>query len=270
MHQRSNYKYDVVLTFAGEDREYVESVVNELHGHDISVFYDHNEQSFLWGKDLQPTFGEIYRAYAQYCMVFISKHYPKKAWARMELKFAKDRATKDEMKEYILPIRLDDTTIPEIADTIGYIPGTTPPEKVAELFVEKLNAPGFARTSPRKRVFVSYCHESDEQLKDFIIGQSKNSDSPFEVAAYSSMEEIAPGQNWEAEAESRIKRSDLVLVMVGPQTHKAPGVLKEVEMARRNNIRIVQVIGYKDGNYTAVPNAGRLYSWNWDNLQKLL
>ncbi len=120
-----------------------------------------------------------------------------------------------------------------------------------------------------KKVFVSFDFDNDKQLKDFIIGQSKNSDSPFEVADWS-MKEAAPQRNWEDEAESRIKRSDLVMVMVGPTTHKAPGVLKEVEMARRNDIPIVQIIGYKDGNYTAVPNAGRLYSWNWENLKKLL
>ena len=121
----------------------------------------------------------------------------------------------------------------------------------------------------KTKVFVSFDFDNDKKLKEFIIGQSKNSESPFEVADWS-MKEAAPQRNWEDEAESRIKRSDLVLVMVGPETHKAPGVLKEVEMARRNNIRIVQVIGYKDGNYTAVPNAGRLYSWNCDNLKKLL
>ncbi len=61
----------------------------------------------------------------------------------------------------------------------------------------------------------------------------------------------------------------MVLVMVGPVTYKAPGVLKEVNLARKWEKEIVQVIGYKDGNYTAVPCAGRLYAWNWENLKKL-
>jgi len=121
----------------------------------------------------------------------------------------------------------------------------------------------------KKNVFVSFDFDNDKSLKEFLVGQSRNSDSPFDVADWS-MKEAAPQRNWEDEAESRIKRSDLVVVMVGPETHRARGVLKEVEMARRNNIRLVQVIGYKDGNYTAVPNAGQLYSWNWDNLKKLL
>ena len=121
----------------------------------------------------------------------------------------------------------------------------------------------------KKPVFISFDFDNDKKLKDFIIGQSKLPDSPFELSDWS-LHEPAPQRNWEQSAEDRIKRVELVIVMVGPDTHRAPGVLKEVEMARRNNIRIVQVIGYKDGNYTAVPNAGRLYSWNWDNLKKLL
>ena len=77
-------------------------------------------------------------------------------------------------------------------------------------------------------------------------------------------------KTWEEKARAAIKRSDIVLVMVGPKTYKAPGVLKEVGMARDEDIPIVQVIGYKDGNYTPVPDADRLYAWNWDNLKNLL
>ena len=121
----------------------------------------------------------------------------------------------------------------------------------------------------KKRVFVSFDFDNDKVLKDFIIGQSKLTDSPFEVID-TSLKEAAPMKTWEDKARVAIKRSDLVIVMVGPSTHRAPGVLKEVAMARDEDIPIVQVIGYKDGNYTAVPNAGRLYAWSWDNLKKLL
>lgn len=121
----------------------------------------------------------------------------------------------------------------------------------------------------KKRVFVSFDFDNDKVLKDFIIGQSRLSDSPFEVID-TSLKEAAPMKTWEDKASLVIKRSDLVIVMVGPKTHSAPGVLKEISMAREQNIPIVQVIGYKEGNYTPVPNAGRLYSWNWDNLKKLM
>lgn len=120
----------------------------------------------------------------------------------------------------------------------------------------------------KKRVFVSFDFDNDKALKDFIIGQSKLKDSPFDVID-TSLKEAAPMKTWEDKARFAIKNSDIVVVMVGPKTHKASGVLKEVAMAREEKIKIVQVIGYKDGDYTAVPDAGRLYAWNWENLKKL-
>ena len=121
----------------------------------------------------------------------------------------------------------------------------------------------------KKRVFVSFDFDNDKRLKDFIIGQARLPDSPFEVID-TSLKEAAPMKTWEDKARAAIKRSDIVLVMVGPQTYRSPGVLKEVAMSREEGIPIVQVIGYKDRNYKAVSNAGRLYSWNWENLKKLL
>jgi len=121
----------------------------------------------------------------------------------------------------------------------------------------------------KTKVFVSFDYDNDKILKDFIIGQSRHEDSPFTIEDWS-MKEAKAERDWEDDAEMRIKRADKVLVMVGSKTHKAPGVLKEVKMARDNEKPIFQVIGYKDGDYKPVPDAGRLYSWNWDNLKKLL
>ncbi len=121
----------------------------------------------------------------------------------------------------------------------------------------------------KKRVFVSFDFDNDRVLKEFIIGQSKNGDSPFEVIDHS-LKEAAPEKDWEKKAAAAIARSEIVLVIVGEKTHKAAGVLKEVAMARKAQVKIVQIIGYRDREYTPVPDAGRLYSWNWENLKKLL
>lgn len=121
----------------------------------------------------------------------------------------------------------------------------------------------------KTKVFVSFDFDNDRVLKDFILGQSKLSDSPFEISDYS-LKEAAPEHNWEEKALRAIKRSDIVLVIVGTHTFSAQGVLKEVNMARSLNKRIVQVVGYKGSNYKPVPGAGALYRWNWENLKKLL
>ena len=120
-----------------------------------------------------------------------------------------------------------------------------------------------------KRVFVSFDYDHDLRLRDFIIGQAKNPDSPFEVCDWS-LKEAEKESDWKDKARRRIKNCELVIVLVGPYTHKAPGVLAEVKMAREEGKRVVQIIGYRDGKYTPVEGAGILYSWNWENLKKLL
>lgn len=123
--------------------------------------------------------------------------------------------------------------------------------------------------SNKKRVFVSFDFDKDKALKDFIIGQSRLPDSPFEIVDCS-LKEAAPVKTWEDKARTAIKGADLVIVMVGPNTHEASGVLKEVSIAREEGIPVVQIIGYKDGDYSPLEDAGRLYTWSWQNLKNLL
>ena len=122
----------------------------------------------------------------------------------------------------------------------------------------------------KKKVFVSFDFDNDKALKDFIIGQAKLDDSPFEVSDFS-LKEAAPEKEWLAKAKAAISRAEVFIVMLGSKTKNAPGVLKEVKLANELNKTKFQLIGYRDGSEDwAVPNAGRVYRWNWDNLKKLL
>jgi hypothetical protein len=44
--------YDIALSFAGEDRPYVQQVADELTRQGVRVFYDEFEQDKLWGTNL--------------------------------------------------------------------------------------------------------------------------------------------------------------------------------------------------------------------------
>lgn len=122
----------------------------------------------------------------------------------------------------------------------------------------------------KKKLFVSFDFDNDKILKDFIIGQAKLSDSPFEVADYS-LKEAAPEKDWEEKARKVISRAEIFVVMLGSRTRFSPGVKKEVQMANDLNKDKFQIIGYKDGSSDwAVECAGRVYKWDWDNLKKLL
>lgn len=111
---------DVTLSFAGEDRKHAEDLAKLLDAGGYSVFYDEFELAELWGKDLYQYFSEVYKDKARYCVVFSSKYYAQKLWAQHELKNAQARAFEDN-QEYILPIRIDDTEIPGILPTVGYL-----------------------------------------------------------------------------------------------------------------------------------------------------
>lgn len=122
----------------------------------------------------------------------------------------------------------------------------------------------------KKKVFISYDFDNDKKLYDFMIGQAKLSDSPFDVADHS-LKEAAPEKNWESKARAAISRADRFIVMLGPKTRKASGVKKEVAIANSLGKKRFQIIGYSDGSRDwAVPGAGKTYKWNWDNLKKLL
>jgi MTH538 TIR-like domain (DUF1863) len=120
----------------------------------------------------------------------------------------------------------------------------------------------------KTKVYVCFEYEPDRALKDLLIGQSRNRECPFEVQDHS-LQEAAPQKNWEEKAKDKIGQADRVIVLLGHTTHKAPGVLKEIAIARDLGKKIVQVIGYKDHKYKRIPGAGTLYAWNWENLQKI-
>jgi len=132
------YKYDVTLSFAGEDREYVEKVAKTLQENGVKVFYDKFEEVDLWGKDLGLHFDYVYRKGAKYCIPFISEHYKKKIWANHEIRTAISRAIETNV-EYILPARFDDTEIDGIRPTLGFIDlRKITAEKLAHLIIKKL------------------------------------------------------------------------------------------------------------------------------------
>ena len=135
-------KYDIALSFAGEDRKYVEKVAYLLEQNQIRSFYDKLEEDNLWGKNLYDYLSDIYQNQAKYTIIFISESYSKKRWTNHERQSAQARAFQ-ESQEYILPARFDDTIVPGILDTTGYIDlRTKTPEEFVEIIKKKLKYRG--------------------------------------------------------------------------------------------------------------------------------
>ena len=133
------YEYDVALSFAGEDRQYAEALAELLVSNEYEVFYDNYGRAQLWGKNLYTHLSSVYKDKARYCVMFLSQHYARKLWTNHELKSAQARAF-EENEEYILPVRLDDTEIPGILPTIGYLDLRTESiNNIYQVLVEKLS-----------------------------------------------------------------------------------------------------------------------------------
>lgn len=134
--------YDIALSFAGEDRGYVDQVANLLNDRGVRVFYDLFEVADLWGKDLYVHLSEVYNKRARFTIIFISEAYARKLWTNHERKSAQARAFQD-AQEYILPARFDDTEIPGVLPTTGYVSLTgLSPEDFVSLITRKLVSSG--------------------------------------------------------------------------------------------------------------------------------
>lgn len=136
--REGEFEFDVALSFAGEQREYVDEVARELRNRQIRAFFDDFERAKLWGEDLYEHLAYVYSRAARYCVLFASKEYAAKAWPNHERQNAQARALEDH-GAYVLPARFDKTEIPGLRNTIKYenLQNVSPSE-LADLIAEKL------------------------------------------------------------------------------------------------------------------------------------
>lgn len=135
---KSGKEYDVALSFAGENREYVERVANYLKTSGVSVFYDNFETHELWGKELVTYLTELYSERCNYVIIFASKYYNSKSWPNVERIASLSRILSGEY-DNILPVKMDNILTKGLTHSKGYLDGTVfTPEEVAETFIRKL------------------------------------------------------------------------------------------------------------------------------------
>ena len=119
------------------------------------------------------------------------------------------------------------------------------------------------------RAFISFDYDNDARLKDLLVGQSKNPDSPFSIFDWS-IKEASSG--WKDEARRRIRASGLVIVLCGKHTNTAAGVAIELSIAQEEAVPYFLLAGYSEGSTkpTTAKSVDKLYNWTWDNLKALV
>ena len=185
----NQYEYDVALSFAGENREYVDQVYLHLMTSGVKPFYDQAEEVDLWGKNLTEHLDDIYRNKARYCVMFISQHYADKVWPNLEKRSALARELID--TGYILPARFDDADILGLPPSKAYVDlQKKTPEQLVELIIKKLgrvsaptiNIRNQSYRRPKTSKSFNPYKEAQEWI-DFLTGEfrsrSENSDISF-------------------------------------------------------------------------------------------
>lgn len=131
-------EFDIALSFAGEDRLYVDKVANLLVSKGVKVFYDNFEEVNLLGKNLYDYLSDVYSNKATYTVMFASQHYANKIWTNLERQAMQSKALM-ENREFILPVRIDNTPIPGLLPVIAYVTtAQKSPEDLADLLCKKL------------------------------------------------------------------------------------------------------------------------------------
>jgi len=150
--QNSNetFEYGIVLSSAGEDRVYVTRLPNCFEEKGVRIFYDEFAIAETWGADLYVFLDEVYRKKSRFAAVFISQHYAAKRWTTHERQSIQARAL-NELGPYLLPVRLDDSDLPGLRPTIGYVDARRfKIEQLVDLIQKKLDGvPGKALPAPQ-------------------------------------------------------------------------------------------------------------------------
>ena len=122
-----------------------------------------------------------------------------------------------------------------------------------------------------KHTFISFDFDHDEELRDALVGQAKNPDSPFEIADWSVHEPF--DDNWRQRVRGRIRRTDLTIVICGEHTHNARGVAAELTITQEERKPYFLLKGRPNKTCTKPRTALRsdkIYNWTWQNLRKLI
>ncbi|MDE0479282.1 MAG: TIR domain-containing protein [Gammaproteobacteria bacterium] len=122
-----------------------------------------------------------------------------------------------------------------------------------------------------KRAFISFDFDHDEELRNALVGQAKHPDSPFEIADWSVRERFE--NNWKAQVRSRIRRTDLTIVICGEHTHTATGVAAELNITQ-DEMKPYFLLWGRPNSTCHKPRMARvsdkIYKWSWDNLKSLI
>lgn len=118
------------------------------------------------------------------------------------------------------------------------------------------------------RAFISFDADNNSTEKMLFAGQTYLSSIPFAIQDWSSKSPL-PQAQWEALIKEKINKTHMLIVLVGRSMSTATGVVKEIQMARDQNVPIFGVYVDNANTSTTLPTGlarNRVISWNWADI----
>ena len=141
------FKYDIVLSYASEQRPYVEQVAKMLQEKGLKIFYDCHQEIELWGKNLDRELWEVFVSDARCFVLFVSKEYKEKEYTQLEysalINNIMSNTSCSDTVPIILPVLMDNSQIPLGINKQKYIAATNhTPAELTEMIIKKLEMEG--------------------------------------------------------------------------------------------------------------------------------
>lgn len=118
-----------------------------------------------------------------------------------------------------------------------------------------------------KRIFISFAIE-DDNLRDLLVGQSKNDKCPFEFYDMSVKE---PWDNdWKKKCRTKIKGCDGMIAIITKNTKNASGQLWEIQCSKEESVPCNGIYGYSNDKPSFLPkelNNISVSEWKWDTIK---
>ena len=119
-----------------------------------------------------------------------------------------------------------------------------------------------------KRVFISFAAE-DSNLRDLLVGQARNENSPFEFADMSVKKPW--DSSWKTNCRIKIKGRDGLLAIITPNTRNAEGQLWEINCAKEEGVPRKGIWGYDNVHPSINELSGvAIANWIWSNIANWL
>ena len=120
-----------------------------------------------------------------------------------------------------------------------------------------------------KRIFISFAIE-DSTYRDFLVGQARNDNSPFEFVDMSVKQPW--DDSWKTRCRTRIKGCDGVIALISGNTANASGELWEIKCAIEEGKPIIGM--YISGTQSyPIPielSGKRIIYWNWTSIKSFI